>query len=65
LALAKYELPRRFSPGLARQQDLGFSQKLLAELFSSRIGVEQFLAKADLLLSSYPRAKAPGQLIFG
>jgi hypothetical protein len=27
MALATHELPRRFSPGLAEQQDIGFSQK--------------------------------------
>ena len=28
MALAEYELPRRFSPGLVSNRDFGFSQKL-------------------------------------
>jgi hypothetical protein len=69
LPTALNELPRCFSPGLARQLDIGFSRKLLRP--ATRVNQcayaqwERFLAKAYILFTHSPRAKAPGQFIFG
>jgi hypothetical protein len=49
------------------QQDIALAENELPRRFSTGkgIGIEQFLAKAENSLRARPRAKAPGQLMFG